>query len=214
MTRLSWGDPGQRFYETGVDRGVLYIDGIGYAWSGLTAVSEAPTGGESKPRYLDGFKYANVSAAEEFAATIQAFSAPREFGPCDGSVELYNGLIATQQPRRPFDFSYRTKIGNDTDGVDHGYKIHLVYNALAAASSRSNTSLGQNNEPQSLSWSITTMPPRVQGLKPTAHYVIDSRSTHPDLLESFDTWLYGNENTVPSMPPVMELIAAFESFNV
>lgn len=209
MTRLSWGTPGERFYETGVDRGVLFIGGVGYAWSGLVSVAESPSGGEARPYYIDGFKYANVSAAEEYEATIQAFSAPREFGPCDGSSEVYQGLIATQQPRRPFDFSYRTKIGNDVDGADHGYKIHLVYNALAAPSQRTNTTLGQENGPQTLSWAITTTAPMASGLKPTSHFIIDSRTTPDTTLEEIEIWLYGDDIAGPSMPTVSELLALF-----
>lgn len=209
MTRLDWGKPGERFYETGVDRGVLYIDAVGYAWSGLVSVAESLTGGEAKPRYIDGFKYANVAAAEEFEATINAFSAPREFGPCDGSVSVYNGLIATQQPRRPFDFSYRTKIGNDTEGADHAYKIHLVYNALAAPASRTYTTLGQENSPQTLSWRLTTLPPKITGLKPTAHFVIDTRTAPLATLEEIENILYGDAGTNAAMPTVAELMAIF-----
>lgn len=209
MTRLNWDKAGERFYELGVDHGVLYINGAGYAWSGLVSVSESPNGGEARPYYIDGFKYANVASAEEFNATIQAFSAPREFGPCDGTSEIYGGLIATQQPRRPFDFSYRTRIGNDTEGSEHGYKIHLVYNALAAPSQRNNTSLGQENSPQTLSWAITTMPPRTTGLKPTAHFIVDSRTTDPAVLENVLDLLYGSDITEPTMPTVGELMGLF-----
>jgi hypothetical protein len=209
MTRLNWDNVGERFYEMGVDHGVLYVGGAGYAWSGLVSVSESPNGGEARPFYLDGFKYANVASAEEFNATIQAFSAPREFGPCDGTLEIYGGLIATQQPRRPFGFSYRTKVGNDTDGNEHGFKIHLVYNALAAPSQRNNTSLGQENAPQTLSWAITTMAPRMTGLRPTAHFIIDSRNTDEALLEDILDLLYGTDTIDPKMPTVGELMALF-----
>lgn len=209
MTRLTWGNVGERFFESGVDRGVLYVDGSGVAWSGLTSVEESPTGGEAKPYYIDGYKYANVAAAEEFEATISAFSSPKEFGPCDGTSEIYNGLIATQQPRRPFNFSYRTKIGNDVDGIEHGYKIHLVYNALAKPASRSNTSLGQETSAQALSWAITTRPPRVTGIRPTAHFVIDTRYTPADILAEVEDLLYGNVNFAPVCPTVGELMAIF-----
>lgn len=209
MTRLTWGDVGARFFETGVDRGVLYVGGSGVAWSGLTSVEESPTGGDPKSYYIDAYKYANVAAAEEFEATIKAYSSPKEFGPCDGTSEIYNGLIATQQPRRPFNFSYRTKIGNDVDGVEHAYKIHLVYNALAKPTSRSNTSLTQENSAQDLSWTITTRPPRITGIRPTAHFVIDTRYTPADILSEIEDLIYGNVNTEPTCPTVGELMAIF-----
>lgn len=210
MAKLNWGAAGERFYESGVDHGVLYIDGVGYAWSGLISVTESSSGGQARPFYIDGFKYANIASAEEFEATIQAFSAPREFRRCDGSPEIYGGLIATQQPRRPFDFSYRTMVGNDTD-PNYGYKIHLVYNALAAPSQRTNSTQGENGDIPSLSWALTTRPPMVSGIKPTAHFVIDSRSTSPLILTLAENLLYGSDSSTATMPTVTELLALFES---
>lgn len=212
MARLIWSASGERYYETGVDRGVLYVDAQpGVAWTGLTSVSEAPAGGEARPYYIDGIKYLNLSLIEEFAATINAFSSPPEFGPCDGSVAIQNGLFAAHQPRKPFGFSYRTKIGNDIDGVDHGYKIHLVYNALAAPSGRSNTSIGETTEPNEFSWSVTTVPPVVTGFRPTAHLVVDSRYTPTGLLVAIEDILYGSDAAAPRLPTVLELKTMFTS---
>lgn len=213
MTRLTWGDAGKRYFEAGTDRGVLFVGtDPGVPWSGLKAVNEAPTGGEPRPYYVDGYKYLNVASAEEFAATIEAFSAPPEFGVCDGTLSIHNGLFATQQPRRPFGFSYRTRIGNDFDGVDHGYKIHIVYNALAKPSVRNNQTNGSAPSPLSLSWGITTTPPKVTGLKPTAHFVVDSRYTPKSVLSLVETVLYGGPTTLPRLPDVPELIELFDAY--
>lgn len=212
MARLNWNAVGERYFELGVDRGVLYIDSVGYAWSGLVSVAESISGGEAKPKYLDGFKYANVSAAEEFGATIQAFSSPAAFSACDGTGQIHNGLFATQQPRRPFDFSYRTLVGNDIQGSDHGYKIHLVYGALAAPSSRTSESLnGSVTTLQALSWSVTTQPPKMSGIRPTSHFLIDSRTAPADVLAELEDILYGTDTVSASIPTVAELI---ELFNV
>ena len=210
MTRLSWAATGERFYETGVDRGVLYV-GLepGVAWTGLISVSETPTGGEPRPFYQDGIKYLNLAAAEEFAATINAFSAPKEFAPCDGISSVQNGLFATQQPRKAFGLSYRTNIGNDVDGQNHGYKIHLVYNALAGPSERTNATMGAEVQPTTLTWQITTLPPSLTGRKPTAHFVIDSRYALPSLLIDVEDILYGNETSEARLPTVSELVDMF-----
>lgn len=209
MTRLSWDAVGERFYEGGVDRGVLYINNQGVAWPGLVSVAESPTGGEPKPYYIDGFKYLNVAASEEFEATIEAFSAPAEFAACDGLNTMYAGLVLTQQPRRQFGFSYRTRIGNDLDGLDHGYKIHLVYNALAAPSERTNTTINESAEAQVRSWKLTTLAPKLYGHRPTAHFIIDSRTAPVDVMASFEDLLYGTETTQPLLPTVAELLALF-----
>lgn len=211
MPRLSWDAVGQRFYETGVDRGVLYVEANpGVAWTGLTSVSESSSGGEAKAYYIDGVKYLNISSAEEFEATLEAFASPSEFGPCDGTVSVQNGLFVTQQPRKSFGLSYRTKIGNDTDGTDHGYKIHLVYNALAAPSDRANKTMGDSTDPLGLSWTITTLSPVVTGFKPTAHFVIDSRFTPTEILIEVEDTLYGNDANAPRQPPAQELTDIFK----
>lgn len=209
MSRLNWNSMGERFYETGIDRGVLYISRLGFAWPGIISVSESPNGGEARPRYLDGVKYSNIASAEEFEATINAFYSPPQFGPCDGTVAVHNGLFVTQQPRKPFDLSYRTKLGNDVDGVDHAYKIHLVYNALAAPTERNYSTLSDSVEVSSLSWDITTLAPMLTGLRPTAHFVINSRTTDPDILSLIEDVLYGNDTLNARLPTVEELMAIF-----
>jgi hypothetical protein len=210
MTRVTWGDAGQRFYEAGADRGVLYVgDNAGVPWNGLTAVRESPSGGEPQPYYLDGYKYINLAAAEEFEATIDAFSSPAAFGVCDGTASVANGLFITQQRRQEFDLCYRTAIGNDVDGLDHGYKLHLVYGALAKPATRNNRSLNDTPEPIGLSWAITTAPPRIDGYRPTSHMVVDSRSTPPELLVELEDLLYGTEFTDAVLPAQADLIEMF-----
>lgn len=210
MTALEWGAVGQRFFETGTDRGVLYPKtGEGVSWNGLLSVSEEPSGGEAKPYYFDGFKYLNLATAEEFVATIEAFSAPPEFGVCDGTAAIHNGLFITQQRRESFGFSYRTKIGNDLDGADHGYKLHLVYNALSSPSQRSNTSIGDSLEPMTLSWGITTAPPPISGFRPSAHFIIDSLKTEEEVLVQIEDMLYGTSESAPRLPNIDEIISLY-----
>lgn len=210
MTRLIWGTQGERFYETGADRGVLYVPGNpGVPWNGLTAVTESPSGGEPRPFYLDGYKYINLASAEEFEATIEAFSSPTEFAQCDGTRAVSNGLFVTQQPRVQFGLSYRTMIGNDTEGIEHGYKIHLVYNGLAAPSSRNNGTISDSPEPNTYSWAITTAPPLLTGFRPTAHMVVDSRKTAPSLLEDLEDLLYGSASLASQLPSQADLIEMF-----
>lgn len=212
MTRIAWNTRGERFFETGSDRGVLYLPGqSGVAWNGLKKVSESPDGGTPTPYYVDGYKYINVASAEEFKATLSAYSSPQEFAVCDGTLSIHNGLFATQQPRKPFNLSYRTLIGNDISGADHGYKIHLVYNALAAPATRENATLTNSPTALDLSWSITTTPPKITGLRPTAHFVVDSRLTPPNLLAALEDILYGTMDTEARIPEVSEIIDLFNS---
>lgn len=212
MTRVIWGQSGQRFYETGVDRGMLYVAGeFGVPWNGLTGVSESPSGGEGQAFYVDGYKYLNASTAEEYEATITAFSSPALFDRCIGMGNIHFGLFIDQQRRESFDFSYRTLVGNDIEGRDYGYKLHLVYGALAAPSSRENASIGESVDPLSLSWSITTKPPRATEYRPTAHMVIDSSMTPPKMMATIEDILYGSEDSEPRMPSQDELIAIFRS---
>lgn len=211
MTRLVWGSVGQRFYEAGNDRGVLYVPGLdGVAWNGLISVKESSTGGEPQPYYIDGIKYLNLAAAEEFEASISAFSAPEEFKVCDGTIAIHKGLFATQQPRRPFGLSYRTQLGNDLDGLEFGYKIHLVYNALAAPSERANKTLNNSVDPIVFSWQITTIPVLSSLFKPTAHFVIDTRHTPSYILTALEKVIYGSEGSSSRLPPIEELLALFE----
>lgn len=209
MARIEWGARSERYFESGVDRGVLYIDSVGVAWPGIASVNESPSGGTPRPLYLDGLKYLNLATSEEYGATITAYNAPAEFSSCDGIVGIHNGLYATQQRRREFSLSYRTRVGNDVDGAEHAYKIHLVYNAMAAPSQRNNNSNGNSVDPIQFSWAITTRPPSVTGVRPTSHYVVDSRTADPEVLAVLEDFLYGTEADAPTLPTPDELIALF-----
>lgn len=210
MARLSWGTPGERFYETGIDRGVLFVDDHGVAWNGLISVSEAPEGGEVTGYYIDGVKYTQTATSEDFAGTLEAFSSPKEFGVCDGSRELFSGFIATQQKRKKFALSYRTQIGNDVEGLDYpGYKIHVVYNALAGPSSRKASTLSDSPEPTIMSWEITTRPERIPGFRPTAHFMVDSRVTPPETIKELEDYLYGTDSTAPQLPSPAQILGMF-----
>lgn len=189
MPRLTWDEVGKRFYETGVDRGVLYVRasdgtyGAGVPWNGLTAVTESPSGAEATPQYADNIKYLNLVSAEELGGTIEAFTYPDEFMVCDGTAEPVAGLRVAQQNRRSFGLSYRTKVGNDVDGGDHGYKIHIVYGALAAPSEKAYATVNDSPEAMTLSWEFSTTAVDVPGLKPAALLTVDSRefTTAPQL---------------------------------
>lgn len=211
MTKLEWGSAGERFYEAGVDRGVLYINGIGVPWNGLVSVSEEPSGGEAKPFYQDGYKYSNRSSIEEYGATITAYTYPDEFAQCDGSAQIGRGLFAGQQRRRSFDFCYRTTIGNDVKGNSLGYKIHLVYNATAAPSQNAYATMNDQLEALNFSWAVTTKPLMLSGRRPTSHFIIDSRQTDATVLKQIEDVLYGTASTAPRIPPVAELVYRFES---
>jgi len=212
MGRIAWNVAGSRTYEAGVDRGVLYVDALaGVPWVGLISVDEAPSGGEAKPYYLDGIKYLNVSNTEEFEATITAYTYPLEFSECDGTIRVRPGLFFGQQKRKPFGFSYRTMVGNDTAGIQHGYKIHLVYNALATPSSRSASTRGETTDATDFSWNLTTQSRLIDGYNSTAHVIIDSRYTHPTVLASIEDTLYGSDSKVSSLPTPEELIAIFDT---
>lgn len=210
MPRLVWNAEGERIFEAGVDRGVLYLAGLdGVPWNGLVSVSESPGGGEVTPYYIDGIKYHNQSAAEEFKATLEAFTYPDEFAICDGTASIGNGLFATQQGRKSFGLTYRTRVGNDEESVEHGYKIHLVYGATAQPSSFKYGSLAETIEPENFSWELFTKAPIEPGIKPTAHFVIDSRATPNDLLTKIEDILYGTDETLARMPSVAELLFIF-----
>lgn len=212
MTRLVWGIYGKRFYEAGVDRGVLYVEGQpGVAWNGLISVEESPTGGEAQPYYIDGVKYLNTLSAEEFEATISAFTYPDEFAQCDGTEKVRPGLFASQQRRKPFNFCYRTKVGADQEGLEHAYKIHLVYNALASPTSRPYSSISDSTEPIEFEWNITTCPPVASGYKRTSHIEIDSRQTDPLILELLENILYGDDENEARLPEFDELLDIFDT---
>lgn len=213
MPRLEWDKVGERFYEAGVDQGVLYVAGEpATAWTGLISVDENPKGGEAKEYYVDGVKYLILASTEEFQATITAYTYPDVFAVCDGTAQVRPGLFLTQQRRRPFSFSYRTKVGNDTEGLAKGYKIHLVYNAVASPSPRSNATQNAETEPTNFSWSIVTRPPVAVDHMPTAHIVIDSRYTHPTALVAVEDILYGSDIEIARMPTYEELLVTFDAY--
>ena len=215
MTQLTWGDPGKKTYETGVDRGVLYIPNAGgaystgYAWNGLTAVTESPSGAESNKQYADNTVYLNLVSAEEFGATIEAYTYPDEFGQCDGTMEISPGVVIGQQARKTFGFSYRTKLGNDLLGPDYGYKLHLAYGALASVSEKGYNTVNDSPEALTFSWEVTTTPIAVPGFKPTASLTINSTKVTPAALATLENLLYGTAGTDPQLPTPAEVQAIF-----
>ena len=225
---LAWDKTGERFYETGVSKGVLYPNAIatgfdgGVAWNGLTAVNETSDGAEPNALYADDIKYLNLLSNEEFSCTIEAYTYPDAFAECDGSAELATGVVIGQQKRKPFGFSYVTKIGNDTEGVDKGYKIHLVYNCLAAPTDRNYETINDNPDAITFSWEVSTTPVVVSDItvgtgadattlkfKPTASLTIDSTKVDATKLTSFEAILYGSGNTAPRLPLPDEVAAHF-----
>lgn len=206
MAKISWDETGKRFFETGTDHGVLYpqVSGgtypKGVAWNGLISVTESPSGAEASPLYADNIKYLNLFSAEEFAATVEAFTYPDEFAECDGSAELVTGVKIGQQDRKSFGLCYRTKIGNDTDGNDHGYKIHLIYGCKASPSEKAYSSVNDSPEALTLSWEISTTPVNVTGHKPTATLEIDSRKCDQGKLKKLEEILYGSDSQEPRLP--------------
>lgn len=212
MTKLNWDVQGERYYETGVSKGVLYPfkEGKyskGVAWNGLTAVTESPSGAEPTPLYADNIKYLNLLSNEEFAATVEAYTYPDEFAECDGSAELAAGVSVGQQKRIPFGMSYVTKVGNDTDGQDYGYKIHLIYGALAKPSQKNYATINDNPEAITFSWELSTTPVAVPNLKPTACITIDSKKVGSDKLKKIEDKLYGTESEEATLPTPTELAA-------
>lgn len=202
---LVWDKSGERFYETGVSQGVLYIpsEGVynkGVAWNGLISVTESPSGAEPTPLYADDIKYLNLMSAEEFGATIEAYTYPDEFAACDGSAELTKGVTVGQQTRKPFGLSYKTVLGNDVDGNAKGYKIHLIYGAMAAPSEKAYSTINDSPEAITFSWELTTTPVNVSGMKPTASIVIDSTKADASKLEAFEKILYGSETAAARLP--------------
>lgn len=198
MSKLVWDKTGERYYETGVKNGVLYIptEGVyskGVAWNGLTAVTESPSGAEATALYADDMKYLNLYSAEEFGATIEAYTYPDEFAQCDGSAELTKGVSIGQQTRKTFGLCYRTTIGNDTDGNDHGYKLHMIYGCMASPSEKAYATINDSPEAITFSWEVTTTPVSVAGFKPTASITIDSTKADPTKLAALEDILYGKD---------------------
>ena len=203
--KLSWDNSGERLYETGVKNGVLYVQNAGkypkgVAWNGLTAVTESPSGAEATPLYADDIKYLELTSEEEFGGTIEAYTYPDEFAECDGSAELAQGVKIGQQKRKAFGLVYKTTLGNDEDGNDHGYKLHLVYGCKAAPSEKAYATINDSPEAITFSWEFTTTPVAVTGHKPTAHIEIDSTKADPTCLAALEAKLFGTETDDPKLP--------------
>ena len=212
MSKLVWDQTGERLYETGVKNGVLYVQSVdgtypkGVAWNGLTAVTESPSGAEATPLYADDIKYLNLMSAEEFGATIEAYTYPDEFAACDGSASIATGVFIGQQTRKTFGMCYRTVVGNDVDNNNFGYKLHLIYGALAAPSEKAFASINDSPEAITFSWEVSTTPVDVAGFKPTASVTIDSTKVDAGKLAALEAILYGSESEEAHLPLPAELI--------
>lgn len=206
MSKIVWDETGKRFYETGVKNGVLYPQGEsgtypkGVAWNGLTAVTESPSGAEATPLYADDIKYLNLLSVEEFGATIEAYTYPDEFAECDGTAEIAPGVSVGQQKRKKFGMCYRTALGNDVDGNNHGYKLHIIYGAMASPSEKAYASINDSPEAITFSWEVTTTPVSVKGCEPTASITIDSTKVDDSKLASLEEILYGKDEVEPRLP--------------
>ena len=212
FARINWDKSGERRYETGVSRGVLYpqhADGtypLGVGWNGLSSVTESPSGAEASPVYANNSKYLNLMSVEEFGCTIEAYTYPDEFLACDGSKEIVDGATIGQQPRTPFGLCYRTELGNDTSGVGSAYKLHLVYGATASPSEKAYQTINDNPEAISFSWEVNTIPVEVPNFKPTASLVIDSTKADPTKLAALEDILYGSSAAAARLPLPSEII--------
>lgn len=218
--KIKWDQIGERTYETGVDRGVVYPQDAsgeypaGEAWNGLINYTSSPSGAEPTPLYANNHKYLNLMSAEELGGTIEAYTVPDRFKACNGMVDLVPGVSIGQQKRTPFGFSCRTLIGNDTEGTKHGYKLHLVYGALASPSEQANATINDSPEAKTMSWEFTTTPVEVEGHDPTASIEIDSTKVDPTKLEALENILYGTDDTEPRLPlpaEVAELIGTTQA---
>ena len=204
MAVLTWDQTGEKLYETGVQKGVLYpmngaVYGKGVAWNGLTAVNETPSGAESTKLYADDIKYLDIRSAEEFGATIEAYSSPEEFDACDGTAELAAGVNIGQQNRKGFGFCYRSTIGNDTEYNNYGYKLHIIYGLTASPSERSYSTVNDSPEAATLSWEVSSTPVNVAGFKPTSIITINSKKINPEALKEIEDTLYGTESVEPKI---------------
>ena len=211
MPKLIWDASGERYYETGVKYGVLYVQEAGaypkgVAWNGLTAVTESPSGAEATPLYADDIKYLNLVSAEEFGATIEAYTYPDEFMECDGSAALTTGVYIGQQDRKTFGLCYRTAVGNDIVNNNYGYKLHLIYGALAAPSEKAYATINDSPEAITFSWEISTTPVNVTGHKPTASLVIDSTKVDATKMKALEDVLYGTESEEARLPLPDEIL--------
>lgn len=216
MSKLQWDLTSERLYETGVKNGVLYVqntDGSyadGVAWNGLTAVTESPSGAEATALYADDIKYLELMSNEDFGGTIEAYTYPEEFAACDGSAALAKGVTIGQQPRRAFGFSYITTVGNDTEGNEFGYKVHIVYGAKASPSEKAYATINDSPEAITFSWEFTTTPVNVDGYKPTAHVEIDSTKVADESkMTALLELLHGGESAEAKLPTVAEIVTLF-----
>lgn len=204
--KLEWDKTGERLYETGVSKCVLYVQGEGgtypqgVAWNGITAVTESPSGAEASPIYADDIKYLNLLSTEEFGATIEAYTYPPEFEACDGTAEIATGVTIGQQKRKTFGLCYRTIVGNDTDSNEHGYKLHIIYGALAAPSEKAYATVNDSPEAITFSWEVSTTPVNVNGTKPTASLTIDSTKVDKAKLVKLEDILYGSTEAAARLP--------------
>lgn len=218
MAKLVWDETGKRLYETGVSQGVLYpqTGGTypnGVAWNGLTAVTESPSGAEATPLYADNIKYLNLFSAEEFGATIEAYTYPDEFMACDGSAQIAKGAYIGQQNRKQFGMCYKTLLGNDVDANDHGYKLHIIYGAMASPSEKAYATVNDSPEAITFSWEVTTTPVNVTGYEPTASIVIDSTKCDPTKLADLEEILYGSAEEEPRLPLPDEIVTVLGAAN-
>lgn len=217
MSKLVWDKTGERYYETGVDHGVLYplsSEGTynkGVAWNGLISVSESPSGAEPEALWADNMKYLNLMSAEEFGATIECYTYPEEFAECDGSAEIAPGVMIGQQKRKTFGMAYRTLIGNDVDGTDHGYKLHLIYGALASPSEKGYNTVNDSPEAITFSYELSTTPVNVEGFKPTASLTIDSTKVDAGKLAELEAILFGSESEEARLPLPNEVADIFKA---
>ena len=216
MSRIVWDKTGEHFYETGVNHAVLfpfnktskaYDNGV--AWNGITSVSESPSGAEATALYADNIKYLNLISNEEFGATVEAYTYPDEFAVLDGSANIAEGVAIGQQSRGTFGLAYRTEVGNDTEGTDLGYKLHLIYGATATPSEKAYQTINDSPEAITFSWTLNTTPVAVEGFKPTASLVIDSRKVDATKLKAFENIIYGSEDTTPRLPLPDEIATLF-----
>lgn len=220
MTVLEWDKVSEKVFEAGVDRGVLYLPNAqgeyveGFAWNGLISVAESPSGAESNKQYANNRVYLNLTSAEEFAATIEAFTYPDKFAECDGSAELAPGVFVSQQRRKTFGLSYRSLVGNDVDNTDYGYKLHLVYEGLAAPTEKTFTTLNESPEAGTFSWEISTTPVNVPGHRPSATIVIDSTKVDAGNLADLEQILYGTAGVDARLPLPTEIISLFGGASV
>ena len=213
MAKLVFNNVGERLFETGVKNGVLYVmgeDGTyenGVVWNGLTAVTESPSGAETTPLYADDVKYVVIYAAEEFGATVEAYTYPEEFEQCDGSASIFDGITIGQQTRKSFGMCYKTSVGNDVQGQDFGYKIHIIYGAKAAPSEKSYSTINDSPEAVTFSWELSTVPVPVEGFNPTATMVIDSTRVPAEKMTLIENKLYGTESEEATLPLPNEILA-------